>query len=81
MKAIVAMSENRGIGLNGNIPWLIPQDLKWFKEFTTGQTLIVGRATFETLPYLKDRNLLVMTNSTNNDGYQYQNKKFCRYHF
>lgn len=75
MKAIVAMDNNRGIGINGGLPWNpISQDFKWFKEFTTGQTLIVGRSTFETLPFLKDRNLVVLTNSIDNNIYQFQNK-------
>ena len=36
MKAIVAMDPNRVIGNNGNIPWHIPEDFKWFKRVTMG---------------------------------------------
>ena len=60
MKAIIAMSENRAIGLNGKIPWHVSADFKWFKEFTMGKTLIVGRTTFDTLPLLKGRNVVVL---------------------
>ena len=57
MKAIAAMDENRGIGIDGKIPWHIPQDFKWFKEFTMGKNLVVGHSTFQTLPPLKGRNI------------------------
>jgi len=46
----MAMSENRCIGKENKIPWYIPNDFKWFKEFTTGKKLIVGKNTFDTLP-------------------------------
>ena len=61
MKAIIAMAQNRVIGKNGTIPWHIPNDFKWFKEFTMGKTLIVGKNTFDTLPLLKNRECLVLT--------------------
>jgi dihydrofolate reductase len=62
MKAIVAMAKNRVIGKNGGLPWpSIKEDLKHFKEFTTGKTLIVGKNTFDTLPLLKNRECLVLT--------------------
>ena len=61
MKAIMAMSENRCIGKENKIPWYVPNDFKWFKEFTTGKTLIVGKNTFDTLPLLKNRECLVLT--------------------
>ncbi|MDE1171251.1 MAG: dihydrofolate reductase [Verrucomicrobium sp.] len=50
-KAIAAMAANRVIGLSGGgLPWHIPDEFKWFKEATLGQTLVMGRKTFETLP-------------------------------
>jgi len=62
MKAILAMAENRVIGKNGGLPWPpIKEDFKWFKEFTTGKKLIVGKTTFNTLPILKNREILVLT--------------------
>ena len=61
MKAIIAMAENRVIGKNGGLPWSnIKEDFKWFKEFTMGNTLIVGKNTFDTLPLLKNRECLVL---------------------
>ena len=61
MKAILAMAQNRVIGKNGGLPWpSIKEDFKWFKEFTMGGTLIVGKNTFDTLPLLKNRECLVL---------------------
>jgi len=62
MKAIIAMAKNRVIGKDGGLPWSsIKEDFKWFKEFTTGKKLIVGKNTFDTLPMLKNREILVLT--------------------
>ena len=56
------MAQNRVIGKNGGLPWpSIKEDFKWFKEFTMGGTLIVGKNTFDTLPLLKNRECLVLT--------------------
>jgi dihydrofolate reductase len=61
MKAIIAMAKNRCIGKNGGLPWpSIPNDFKWFKEFTVGNTIVVGKNTFDTLPLLKNRECLVL---------------------
>ena len=61
MKAIAAMAKNRVIGKNGGLPWpSIKEDFKWFKEFTMGKKLIVGKNTFDTLPLLKNRECLVL---------------------
>lgn len=47
---IVAASENNVIGVKGDLPWHIPEDLKFFKETTKGHIIIMGRKTFESLP-------------------------------
>ena len=62
MKAILAMAKNRVIGKNGGLPWpSIKEDFKWFKEFTMGKKLIIGKNTFDTLPMLKNREIFVLT--------------------
>src|SRR5712675_2431133 len=43
------MSLNRVIGAGGKIPWHIPEDFKWFKQMTTGNVLIMGRKTFDSI--------------------------------
>lgn len=49
MKAIVAMSENRAIGLDGKIPWHLSEDLKFFKRTTLGHIVVMGRKTYESI--------------------------------
>src|SRR3989338_8637191 len=46
---IVAMSENRVIGRNNQLPWYFAEDLKHFKQVTMGSTVIMGRKTFESI--------------------------------
>ena len=46
---IVAMDNNRGIGLNNRLPWRLPDDLKHFKALTMGHHMIMGRKTYESI--------------------------------
>jgi dihydrofolate reductase len=46
---VVAMSENRVIGLNNQLPWHLPNDFKHFKEITMGKPIIMGRKTYESI--------------------------------
>lgn len=46
---IVAMAENRTIGKGNDLPWHIPEDLKFFKTTTTGKPVIMGRKTFDSI--------------------------------
>ena len=46
---IVAMAKNHVIGINNDLPWHIPADLKRFKELTKGKPCIMGRNTFESI--------------------------------
>jgi dihydrofolate reductase len=48
--AIAAMDEKRVIGNNGGLCWHIPEDMKRFAELTKGNTVIMGRKTFDSLP-------------------------------
>jgi len=47
---IVAVSEDLGIGRNNDLLWHIPEDLKRFKNLTYGNTVVMGRRTWESLP-------------------------------
>ncbi len=50
LNIIVAIGEgNRVIGNHGNLPWNIPEDLKRFREITTGHPVIMGRNTFSSI--------------------------------
>ena len=46
---IVAKAKNNIIGKENKLIWHLPEDLKHFKELTTGHTMIMGRKTFESL--------------------------------
>ena len=48
-KAIAAASLNRVIGKDGDLPWRLSEDLKWFKKITTGHAILMGRKTWESL--------------------------------
>ena len=62
---IAALSKNRVIGDKGDLPWRLPEDLKYFKATTLGHCLIMGRKTFESLgrPLPKRTNVVVTRNS------------------
>ena len=61
-KAIAAMSLNRVIGSGNKIPWHLPEDFKWFKKMTTGQVIVMGRKTFESIGKpLPNRTTIVLT--------------------
>jgi len=61
---VVAMSKNRCIGKDGELPWHIPEDLKHFRKLTTGHAIIMGRRTHESIgrPLPKRRNIIVTRN-------------------
>lgn len=64
LSLIVAMDKNRVIGFNNDMPWHLPNDLRYFKEKTTGHTIIMGRKTFDSLGrVLPNRKHLVLTRS------------------
>lgn len=68
---IVARARNRAIGKDGTLPWHIPEDLKFFKRETLGGAIIMGRRTWESLPFrpLKDRLNLVVTSTLDLPGH------------
>ncbi len=47
---IAAVAENLAIGFQNKLIYWLPNDLKRFKQLTTGNTIIMGRRTFESLP-------------------------------
>ena len=49
LSLIVAMAENRVIGRDNQLPWHLPDDLKFFKKHTLGKPVIMGRKTFESI--------------------------------
>ena len=59
---IVAVADDWGIGVKGDLPWHISEDLKYFKETTRGYPVIMGRTTYFSLPFrpLKGRKNIVL---------------------
>ncbi len=65
---IVAASENNVIGKNNDLIWRLPNDLKRFKELTSGHCIIMGRKTYESLPgILPNRKHIVLTRKHKNE--------------
>ena len=60
---IVAMAENRVIGRDNQLPWYLPNDLKYFKAVTMGKPIIMGRKTYESIgkPLPGRTNIVVTT--------------------
>lgn len=59
---VVAYDDNRGIGLNQDLPWRLPEDLKRFKKITLNKPIVMGRNTFESLPgMLPNRQHIVLS--------------------
>ena len=64
---IAAVDKNLAIGKNGQIPWRISEDLRFFKEKTEGTAIIMGRATFDSIGRpLPNRKNIVMTRTPKN---------------
>ncbi|MBH0229515.1 dihydrofolate reductase [Halobacillus yeomjeoni] len=65
---IFAMDRNRLIGKDNDLPWHIPNDFKFFKDTTWGETIIMGRKTFESFGKpLPNREHIVITSNENYD--------------
>ena len=62
---ILAISKNGVIGIDNKLPWDIKEDMKHFRNITSGHTIIMGRKTYESIgrPLPKRRNLVVSRNA------------------
>lgn len=63
ISAIAAMSSNRVIGVDGDLPWHLPRDMKFFMNTTIGHHVIMGRNNFASMNYmpLRKRTNIVLT--------------------
>lgn len=61
---IAAESLNHVIGLNGKLPWYLPEDLRFFKRVTSHKPVVMGRATFESIgkPLPNRTNIVISRN-------------------
>jgi dihydrofolate reductase len=62
---IVAADSQRGIGINNTLPWKLAEDMAHFKRLTTGNTVIMGRKTFDSIgrPLPNRRNIVITRNA------------------
>ncbi|WP_124057348.1 dihydrofolate reductase [Vaginisenegalia massiliensis] len=63
MYFVYAQDRQGGIGYQNDLPWHLPNDLKFFKEVTMGKTIVMGRKTFESMGkrLLPGRHTIVVT--------------------
>ncbi|MDT8896548.1 dihydrofolate reductase [Halomonas sp. I1] len=72
---IAAMSSNRVIGVDNQLPWYLPEDLKFFKRMTQAKPLVMGRKTFASIGRpLPGRLNIVVTRDT---GFQPEGVRVC----
>ena len=63
---VAAIASNNVIGKKNSLPWDIPEDLKRFKQLTSGHAILMGRKTFDSIGRpLPNRTNIVMTKDTN----------------
>ena len=66
---IVAMDLERGIGKNNDLMWHLPADMKFFKETTLGNIVVMGRKNWDSIPFkyrpLSDRENVILTRNKN----------------
>ena len=63
LSTIVAVAKNNVIGKDNKLIWHLPEDLKRFKQITTGKNIIMGRKTFESLGrILPNRKHIILCN-------------------
>ena len=66
---IAALTENRVIGKNNDLPWHLSDDMKYFMQTTKGHVVIMGRKNYESLPLkfrpLPDRTNIIVTRQKN----------------
>lgn len=72
---VVAVDGNRGIGIQNQLAWHLPEDMQYFKQLTTGESVtdqqnavVMGRATYESIPErfrpLPQRRNIVLTRNS-----------------
>lgn len=72
---VAALSRNRVIGIDNQLPWYLPEDLKFFKRITLGKPLVMGRKTFESIGRpLPGRLNIVVTRDT---AFQHDGVRVC----
>ena len=70
LSAIWAMTHNRVIGKDGDLPWRLPDDQRFFRRTTLGKPIIMGRKTFDEIgrPLPKRRNIVLSRRGLDVEG-------------
>ena len=62
LAVVLAVARNGTIGAQGALPWRLPEDLRRFRQLTTGHSIVMGRKTWTSLPHaLPGRQNIVVT--------------------
>lgn len=63
---LVAIGKDRVMGKDNDLPWHLPEDLKWFKKVSMGHTIIMGRKTYESIgkPLPGRKNVIVTSDKS-----------------
>lgn len=75
---ILCVDSKGGIGKDGGLPWYIPSEMKHFRERTLFSTVIMGRKTWESLPYKLDSRAFIVVSNTLEAGPQKLIKKLSK---
>ncbi|PWK78145.1 dihydrofolate reductase [Mucilaginibacter oryzae] len=70
LSIIVAIAKNHAIGKDNKLLWYLPNDLKHFKDTTSGHTVIMGRKTFDSVgkPLPRRRNIVITRQAISIEG-------------
>ena len=70
LSAIWAMTRNRVIGKDGDLPWRLPDDQRFFRRTTLGKPIIMGRKTFDEIgrPLPERRNIVLSRRGLDAEG-------------
>lgn len=75
---IAAIGRNRELGKDNKLLWHIPEDMKRFRELTSGHTIIMGRKTFESIGrLLPGRINIIVTRNESIDPHKFCSSKKC----
>jgi dihydrofolate reductase len=74
---ITAMDRFGLIGKDGDLPWHIPEDLKYFNKVTTGHIVVMGSKTFESLPKKPLSNRINVVMTRDKDKYWFNRDILC----
>ena len=64
LNLIVAKAKYNAIGKSGKIPWIIPEELQYFKEKTINSVVIMGRKTYESIEKPLDQRINIIVSNT-----------------